>query len=949
MPPRRRILSAGAAAALAAALVQVSVGAPAPAAATPTAAVTRPGTDDQVDARLGNGLGRLVAQRQGKATAAAGLGARQSELAIRDDQGRVMINLTPQKGTDRAAFRRQAEAGGLEVTAVDAELGTLEGFAPVGRLQTLAGLPDTGTIAQTLKPVTNAGVTTSQGVAFQKVDKVLDRGIDGEGITVGVLSDSYDTATVDLASGGPILTKADDDVASGDLPGPGNPDGDTQPVVVIEDYDAPDSTDEGRGMLQIVHDVAPAAKLCFATAFNGDVGFADNIRALADRDGPCKADVIVDDVSYFNEPFYSDGVISAAVDDVTAAGVSYFSSAGNSGDQNAWRSPVRLVPSSGVDTAAQSAGLDFSEVDPALYAGGLQDMRTGRGTDIAQTLAIEPGGGLFDLQWADPVDTDGPDLADPFFSDTGDLTAANSEDGVEYTVPVGDDLVGQDVLFRTDGIPSGTTDLILDVVTPSGEELGPVDTGASPEVLPTTITEAGDYTVVVSGFGGATGDFTVDASRILAPAATTTDFNALFFTTDGDYLGSVGDDNTQTGQPNEVFPLNVSNTDYTDVQVVIARATVGTNQVPEIGYINNGGIYTEEYFTPTAPATFGHSTAAGANGVAAIDPFKPYVDEYYTSPGGRLSFYFNRNGQRYRTPQTRLKPDVASTDRGNTTFFVADDARDEDTFPNFGGTSAAAPHAAGIAALMLDGSGGAGSLTPSEVSSTMKETAFDHDLDPFRAAGSRAGLKIVASGAPGDERDATPASMDDPNFFRVSYKGRSPLRWISFDASTASPTALGSTPESRSAGLVFDNRPLAAPGQYRTGGFPFTLGSATGVRSRTISPDLRRRVGTTDFYRTLRVDFASTLKRGRRFSFGIDRDLRFPGLADSPVEGNGADEIGGGVLLPQNKAVRRGLAFTARTVSGRTIKGRVVNDLGAGFSPVDGYGVVDAYAAVFGR
>lgn len=40
--------------------------------------------------------------------------------------------------------------------------------------------------------------------------------------------------------------------------------------------------------------------------------------------------MIVDDITYFAEPMYQDGVIANAVNTVNARGVSYFSSAGNS-------------------------------------------------------------------------------------------------------------------------------------------------------------------------------------------------------------------------------------------------------------------------------------------------------------------------------------------------------------------------------------------------------------------------------------------------------------------------------------------------------------------------------------------------------------------------------------------------------------------------------------------
>ena len=78
-------------------------------------------------------------------------------------------------------------------------------------------------------------------------------------------------------------------------------------------------------MSQLVHDVAPGAGIAFHTAFNSEFDFAEGIIELADAG----ADVIVDDVRYFAEPFFMDGMIAQAVDIVSARGVPYYSSAGN--------------------------------------------------------------------------------------------------------------------------------------------------------------------------------------------------------------------------------------------------------------------------------------------------------------------------------------------------------------------------------------------------------------------------------------------------------------------------------------------------------------------------------------------------------------------------------------------------------------------------------------------
>ena len=79
-------------------------------------------------------------------------------------------------------------------------------------------------------------------------------------------------------------------------------------------------------MIQIVHDMAPGAAIAFADSSGGEEAFANNIRALSGAG----AKVIVDDVTLFAEPFFQDGPISVAVNEFTAAGRTFLSSAANS-------------------------------------------------------------------------------------------------------------------------------------------------------------------------------------------------------------------------------------------------------------------------------------------------------------------------------------------------------------------------------------------------------------------------------------------------------------------------------------------------------------------------------------------------------------------------------------------------------------------------------------------
>ena len=179
------------------------------------------------------------------------------------------------------------------------------------QLLALANNPDVQAIREKEKAVTNVGSVTSQGVISHAANKAMAAGFRGQGVNIGVLSDSASATRVAAL------------IASGDLPAD---------VTVLPGQDEPTSgpgSDEGTAMMEIVHDLAPDAKLFFATAFNGVAIFASNIEALRFT---YHCDIIVDDVTYFNEGVFQDGPIADAVNDVVADGALYFSSSANSGN-----------------------------------------------------------------------------------------------------------------------------------------------------------------------------------------------------------------------------------------------------------------------------------------------------------------------------------------------------------------------------------------------------------------------------------------------------------------------------------------------------------------------------------------------------------------------------------------------------------------------------------------
>ena len=154
------------------------------------------------------------------------------------------------------------------------------------------------------------------------------------------------------------------------------------------------------------------------------------------------------------------------------------------------------------------------------------------------------------------------------------------------------------------------------------------------------------------------------------------------------------------------IPFEFIDTIPVNSQVVIARHPTATDRALFLQL--SGG----ELGFSTAGATFGHSSVAAAFSVAAVDVAEASggafsagqttAVELFSSDGNRRVF-FDQDGNPYKPGrflfknnggQTRFKPDLSAADGVATTLPA------NSKLNPFFGTSAAAPHAAGIAALL---------------------------------------------------------------------------------------------------------------------------------------------------------------------------------------------------------------------------------------------------------
>jgi carboxypeptidase C (cathepsin A) len=536
------------------------------------------------------------------------------------------------------------------------------GWLPVDQLANAGALAELH-FARAAMPRTRSSVVATQGDFVQTSSAVRTAypSLTGAGVTVGVLSDSFNCFAQYANSNVPAsgnngyayfgftATYADDQQpSSGEAASTSAlPAG----VNVIEEancmnYGAPEQlpfTDEGRAILQIIHAVAPGAGLAFYTAIESEADFANGILKLTS----VGAQVIDDDVGYPDEPFFQNGLVAQAINTVAAQGVVYFSSAGNDG-VTSYENTAPSFPVNGTGSQATERLLNF---DPS-------------GATTTTTLplsipALFPGEFIFlVVEWDQPYVTGSPH--------SGGATSS------------------------IDMCVSGAG---ADLVTTADNNFGnPVSCSGASQV------------------GG-------DPVQILI----------------------IGNPASASG-----------NTAATPVSLSIGLA--GGTQAPErVKFLlsaNGAAGATINSFAPGSPTIQGHPGAATAAAVGAAFFFytpqcgtTPATLETYSSEGGDPTL-FDSSGNRLTTPELRQKPDFVGPDGVNNTMLggtlVEEKYPDKNnatntlptsiaacqnnsSFPNFLGTSAAAPHPAAAAALMLQANP---ALTPAQIIQAMQSTAL---------------------------------------------------------------------------------------------------------------------------------------------------------------------------------------------------------------------------------
>ncbi|HMC65859.1 MAG TPA: S8 family serine peptidase [Gemmataceae bacterium] len=287
-----------------------------------------------------------------------------------DSANRVLVNVHSDTASHLFTLQSEFRARGMIVTQLTLAQNMVTGYFPIGAIRSAGSIANFSGGGPVYRPILRVGSANTEGDAVIGTQQFRQKtSLSGWRIRVGVVSDSVNQVDSHVDS------NPDKGIAesqrTADLPPRG--------VIVLKDGQ-PTDTDEGRGMLEIIHDIAPRSQLAFHTGNGGPQAMAQGILDLADK---AVVKVIVDDVAYPNEPFFNDGILAQTVDRVVyKKNIVYVTAAGNEGDRgwtDSWR-PVNTVV--------------------AAVQGEFENFDVTGGTDVLQNFSLGVGQTLdLSLQW----------------------------------------------------------------------------------------------------------------------------------------------------------------------------------------------------------------------------------------------------------------------------------------------------------------------------------------------------------------------------------------------------------------------------------------------------------------------------------------------------------------------------------------------------------------------
>ena len=440
------------------------------------------------------------------------------------------------------------------------------------------------------------------------------------------------------------------------------------------------------------------------------------------------------------------------------------------------------------DAARRAHGVDGTGIGVGVISDGVETLAAQQATgDVPAHVTILPGqeGGAFDVACGGRSNgSEGTAMmeivhdlapgAELFFADGGGGPAQMAQN-IEDLCTAGADVIVDDIAYLlAPALQDGVIARAVSAVTARGcHYFSAAGNGGNLQHRTSAVWE-GDFAAgasldldgVASGatyhdFGrGATGNGIVGSGMYYMSlqwsdplGASDNDYDLFLIGANDNVIASSTNTQDGTQDPFEYFPGACAG-EYAGARLVIVRNAGAADRYLRLDAGSALGI-------ATGGNTFGHAASRQAVGVGAVPvpaeggAFDATATVEWFSSDGPRRIFFEADGTAitpgdYSSAGGRLlhKPDVAAANAVSTST---------PGFSPFYGTSAAAPHAAAIGALMVEAAGGPAHLAPAALRAALTANALDI-LAPGVDAASGAGIAL----APGavDAVDVVPADRN---------------------------------------------------------------------------------------------------------------------------------------------------------------------------------------------